>query len=186
MQKRYAKNKSLRLKKKITRRGGAGGAGAASSRRQQSRRQRVRRTAVHSGKQVPIALPFSRAFLSCRGSRHSLRICLCACPLFCFCHASIVCSGVRALADSAPSTATSAAAASSSSSSSAAAAAAVSMFDGNASGDGVHVHNCLNDGRDSIVMCAGGDDGDELFSDVGHSVLDITAEEEADAQAVSV
>ena len=46
-------------------------------------------------------------------------------------------------------------------------------------GDDVHVHGSgQEDGRDSIVMCEGGDCKDELFDDVGeHSVLDITADD---------
>ncbi len=49
----------------------------------------------------------------------------------------------------------------------------------NCDGNDVHVHGSgQEDGRDSIVICEGGDCKDELFDDIGeHSVLDITADD---------
>ncbi len=46
--------------------------------------------------------------------------------------------------------------------------------------DGVHVHGSgHDDGRDSIVICEGGDVKDDLFVDLGErSVLDITADDD--------
>ncbi len=46
--------------------------------------------------------------------------------------------------------------------------------------DDVHVHGSgHDDGRDSIVICEGGDAKDDLFVDLGErSVLDITADDD--------
>ncbi len=73
--------------------------------------------------------------------------------------------------DTVPPDAASAAAASAS----AAAAAAGSKHFSIADANDLYVHGS---GRDSIVMCEGGDDADELFdSAVGCGVLDITADD---------
>lgn len=45
-------------------------------------------------------------------------------------------------------------------------------------GDDIHVHGERDDGRDSIVICEGGDCKDDLFDDLlEQSVLDITADD---------